>query len=116
MHAEIEKLIQMALVDGVMSEKDQEIIVKKALILKVETNELNELKRILSNYDTDKKKSIKKQTVTKSECPNCGAEVSDNSTNCEHCDFLLADNLGFIKNNIKIVFYFFFKSFKYFFF
>jgi len=88
MHQEIEELIQMALVDGVVSEKDSKIIIQKAIELKIDNIELSELKKLLKEYEQKRKLDDYNK---KTKCPNCGAKINEKTTNCEYCNFLIAD-------------------------
>ena len=87
MHPEIEKLIDLALADGQITEKERNVILKKAAELDVDADEvemvldgkLHQLQASKNKINTlAKEGSIKK-------CPHCGASVKAFSEKCEAC-------------------------------
>jgi hypothetical protein len=94
---EIEKLIQYAFVDGNISQKEREILVRKAvdngidkdefeMVLDARIYELN--KNQQSSVDGPSEKPIT-QTAdkTSNKCPNCQANIDASSTTCDYCDY-----------------------------
>ena len=93
MHPEIEKLINMALADGNVSEKERAIILRKAESL---GEDIDEVEMILEGKISLMKKeqltintqpqipiSNKEGIIVK--CPNCGDIVSSFTINCKAC-------------------------------
>ena len=98
MNPELEKYIDMALFDGVITENEKSFLLKKANELGVEKDEFN----FLLNYKIQIKekesqeslsvnqiteqptKKAQKEGVIK-KCPACGAHVQSFSTNCIEC-------------------------------
>lgn len=94
-NAQLEKLIEMALMDGELTEKEKQILFKKAEAEGIDLDEfemvlnarLYEKKQILqqSNQNSTKPKSDKFGVVKK--CPSCGANVQSYSTICDECGY-----------------------------
>lgn len=90
---ELELLIDAALTDGVLTEKEKQILFKKAQGLGVDLDEFNmvlesRLQKI--KLSAAPKESNKRGVVKK--CPNCGAVVTDPSaTRCSECGFIFDD-------------------------
>jgi len=93
MHPEIEKLIQLAIADGQVSEKERAVIMKKATTLGEDIDEVelildgelalaNKLQNSL-NQNTIPAQSNKEGNVKK--CPSCGAPVQSFSLKCDEC-------------------------------
>jgi len=86
MHPELEKLLNIALQDNVVTDKEREILFKKAEKLGVDIDEFEmELEGIL-NKEGSKQQGKKLETM---KCPNCGAEIPAFSIKCEFCMFEL---------------------------
>jgi hypothetical protein len=94
MHPEIENLINMALADDEVTEKERNIILKKAVALGLDQDEVGMIldgKIALMKKEAnvppppiiEKPKSQKQGDVKK--CPSCGAPVSTFSTKCSDC-------------------------------
>ena len=91
MHPEIENLIEMALADGEVTEKERAIILRKAKAL---GEDIDEVEMILDAklHLTQKSSYSPPLTVTKSnkhggikKCPSCGETIVAMSTNCSLC-------------------------------
>ena len=86
MHSEIEKLIDLALADGQITEKERNVILNKGNELGVN---IDELEMILEGKIHQLKSSQIKPTKEKvgiiKTCPSCGASVKSFQTNCEDC-------------------------------
>lgn len=85
MHPEIEKLIDFAIADGQITEKERNVILKKANELGVETDEVEmvldgKLHQIEANKPKDK---VKVGNI--SICPACGATVKSMVISCSAC-------------------------------
>jgi len=89
MNPEIENLINMALADGTVTEKEREIILRKAELIGLDKDEIemiidgrialhNKQTSATSNFKTNKQGEIKK-------CPACGAVVISFVSNCDDC-------------------------------
>lgn len=93
MSEELENLLNMALADGEVTEKERSIIVKKAIALGLDQDEVEMIldgkialmkkEANLNNSVTEKPKSQKHGDYTK--CPSCGAPVTSFSTKCFDC-------------------------------
>jgi hypothetical protein len=92
MHLEIENLIEMALADGEVTEKEREIILRKAEVLCEDKDEVEMildgrialmLKELKANQQQSKPKSNKEGDMKK--CPSCGAPTSSFTTKCPDC-------------------------------
>jgi hypothetical protein len=93
---EIEKLIKFALVDGNVSDKEREILIKKAIesgidkdefemVLDARIYETNETK-LKQNEEADPiREKPKPNSIVK--CPNCQASIDAFSTVCEYCNY-----------------------------
>jgi hypothetical protein len=88
MHPEIEKFIDLTLVDGILTEQERKIIYKKA---QENGCDLEELEIVLAAKLYEKQQSI--DTKPKSEklggvkkCPACGSEVQSFQINCVACN------------------------------
>jgi hypothetical protein len=93
MHSEIENLINMAVADGEVTEKERGIILRKAEALGEDNDEvemilngkialMNKEKNAL-NVQIDSLQTTKQGVVKK--CPSCGSSVSSFQTNCSDC-------------------------------
>ena len=85
MHPEIEKLIEMALADGQVSEKEREIILRKAEKLGLDVDEVEmyfegKIHQLEAYKTTSKEKVGNIKT-----CPACGASVKSFEIKCEDC-------------------------------
>lgn len=93
---EIEKLIKFALVDGKVSDKEREILIRKAvesgvdkdefeMVLDARIYEANETKSEQSEAAAPVKEKSKPNSIVK--CPNCQANIDAFSTVCEYCNY-----------------------------
>jgi hypothetical protein len=91
MHPEIENLINMALADGEVTEKERGIIMRKAESLGLDIDEVEMIlngqialsKKQNHNSLSSKATSTKEGEIKK--CPACGAIVQSFSTKCSDC-------------------------------
>ncbi len=92
MHPEIENLINMALADGEVSEKERAIILRKAESLGIDKDEVEMIldgkiallrKEQNSTQQSLSSKSNKEGDLKK--CPSCGAQVQSFATKCSDC-------------------------------
>ena len=88
MHKDIETLINMALQDGSISAKEKQIILEKANYLELSEADILEINEAINKNSLSKK----------SNCPNCGADISFDTIHCPYCEFVLAD-----KNAISLI-------------
>ncbi|MCC6816969.1 MAG: hypothetical protein IT267_11200 [Saprospiraceae bacterium] len=110
MHPEIENLINMALANGEVTEKERGIILRKAETLGLDKDEIemvldgkiallnkqNNISQTNSTPKNNKEGDIKK-------CPSCGASVQAFATKCSDCghEFRNIDSANSIKELIK---------------
>ena len=92
----LENLIEMALADGELTEKEKQVLFKKAEALGID---LDEFEMVLDAKLYEKQKHMNSiqsahQSAPKSEkygdvrkCPNCGAILESFTTKCPDCDF-----------------------------
>jgi hypothetical protein len=86
MHSEIEKLIALAIADGQITEKERNVILKKAVELGVDSNEVEMiLDGTLHQLEGTKPKQKEKAGNIIKTCPACGAAVTSFSTQCTYC-------------------------------
>ena len=86
MHPEIEKLIDLAIADGQITEKERNVILKKAIELGIDADEVEMvLDGKLHQLEANKPKQKEKVGTIKT-CPACGAAVTSFSTKCSDCD------------------------------
>lgn len=89
MHVEIENLINIALADGTISEKEKEILFRKAIALGEDPEELEMiLQGRLLLLEKEKKETSSKQTTKLGEikkCPACGSPTKAFETICKDC-------------------------------
>jgi hypothetical protein len=85
MHQEIEKLIDLALSDGQLTEKERNVILKKSAELGIDADEVEmTLDGRLHQLEASKPKQKEKVGIIKT-CPACGAEKKSFTTNCFSC-------------------------------
>ena len=93
MNPEIENLINIALADGIVTDKEREIILRKADALGVDKDEVE---MILEGRIAQLKSNVQiKETVVK--CPSCGAIIQGLSQVCSSCGYVL--NKSSIQSN-----------------
>jgi hypothetical protein len=85
MHPEIEKLIELALADGQVTEKERNVIFKKAFELGVDADEVEmvldgKLHQLEASIPKEKEKVGNIKT-----CPACGASVKAFQITCDDC-------------------------------
>lgn len=103
MHPEIENLIELALADGQITEKERSIIMRKAETLGLDQDEIEMIldgKIALLNKQNEKLTSQKVGDIKK--CPSCGSQVQSFSTKCSDCghEFRNIDSSNSIKQLI----------------
>ena len=85
MHPEIEKLINLALADGQITEKERNVILKKATELGIDADEVEmTLDGKLHQLEGNKPKQKDKTGIIK-KCPACGAATKAFSKSCDAC-------------------------------
>jgi len=100
MHPEIEKLIDLALADGQITEKERNVILKKASELGVDSDEVEmTLDGKLHQMEVSKPKQKEKVGNIKT-CPACGASVKSFDVVCADCghEFTSTNANSTIKN------------------
>lgn len=90
MHPEIEKLIDLALADGEISEKERNVIIKKASDFDINQDEVEMI--------IDAKKHLKEKDTIGSQikCPSCGKRISGLAKTCS-CGYVF--NTGSIQES-----------------
>ena len=107
MNPEIENLINMALADGEVKEKERGIILRKAESLGLDKDEIEMIldgKISLHNKQTNAlTTSTSNKEGTLKKCPACGATVKSFNSNCADCghEFRNIDSSNSIKELIK---------------
>ena len=86
MHPEIEKLIELALADGQITEKERAVIVKKATEFGVDQDEVEmTLDAKLHQLQVAQTKPKKEKVGNLNTCPSCGSIVNSFQTKCSDC-------------------------------
>ncbi len=85
MHLEIEKLIEMALADGQVTEKEREIILRKAEKLGLDVDEVEMYLEGKTHQLEAGKTKLKEKVGNIKTCPACGASVKSFEVKCEDC-------------------------------
>lgn len=115
MNPELENLIELALVDDVVTEKEKQVLYKKAKELGVDIDEFEMIleskiqlanKSKISTSDSSKNKSQKIGNIKK--CPACGATVSSFEIKCSSCghefrDVKVNESLDILFKELKAV-------------
>lgn len=100
----IEKLIELALVDEKLTEKEKNILFKKAEEAEIDLDEFEMVleARLFEKLQNSKQQDISFQNSDKygvvKKCPSCGAIVIPFSAKCSDCDYYFSD----IEANISI--------------
>ena len=87
MHPEIENLINMALADGEVTEKERAIILRKAESLGIDKDEVEMILDAKLHQLKTKANELKKENVNK--CPSCGEIIHGLSQVCSLCGYVL---------------------------
>jgi hypothetical protein len=97
MHPELEKLIEMVIADGQVTDKERAVVIKKAISLDVDPDEveiyLDGKLHQLTSARVDAQpivKSNKEGDLKK--CPSCGAPAQSFKTNCPECGLEFRDS------------------------
>lgn len=86
MNPEIEKLIELALADGQLTEKERTVIINKGVALGLDEGEVELiLDGKLYQLEASLKKSNKEKVGNIKTCPSCGASVKSMTISCEDC-------------------------------
>lgn len=86
MHPEIEKLIELALADGEVTEKERSVIFRKAAALGVDPDEVEmTLDARLYQLKAERPQPHKQKFGDIIRCPACGAEVKSFEPECSQC-------------------------------
>ena len=86
---QLEKLVDMALEDGVITEKEKDILVKRAKSLGIDLDEFEMYldSRLASLSNTQNTTSNQNKFGNLLKCPSCGASVPSLSMTCKDCGF-----------------------------
>ena len=94
-YIELEKLIDIALSDGILSETERDTLINKGLSSGIPQGEIS---MILDSKVTEKQKIISQKAAPKSDkygdvkkCPSCGAIVQSFSAKCSDCGYEYRD-------------------------
>lgn len=88
---ELEKLMDYAILDGQITEKERNILIRKAISLGIDQDEfemvldakIQEYNIAKNNDQNSSQKSDKQSKRTR--CPNCQSPIEAFTTNCEYC-------------------------------
>jgi predicted DsbA family dithiol-disulfide isomerase len=102
MHPEIEKLIDLAIDDGQVTEKEREIILRKADSLGLDKDEIEMILEGKISEKTKKNQNVSSKQGVIKKCPHCGAPAKSFTDKCESCgeDFRF-DTLNNLTNNLS---------------
>ena len=86
---QLEKLVDMALEDGVITEKEKDILVKRAKLLGIDLDEFEMYldSRLASLLNTQNTTTSQKKLGDLLKCPSCGASVPSFTMLCKECGF-----------------------------
>lgn len=87
MHPEIENLINMALADGEVTEKERAVILRKAESLGIDKDEVEMILDAKLHQLKTKANESKRENVNK--CPSCGEIIHGLSQVCSSCGYVL---------------------------
>ena len=82
MNAELENLVEIAIVDGYITDKEKEVLKRKAVALGFD---VDELEMILEGKLYELNKSSMPEV---NKCPNCGETISGLSKVCPSCKYV----------------------------
>ena len=85
MHQDIEKLINLAKEGGELTDKQKEIILRKAEKLGEDVDEIEMILETTFSSHSNVEHTQEKRT----RCPNCGAIISDTLLQCPECGYIL---------------------------
>jgi len=85
MNKDLQKLVDYAIVDGYITDKERQILINKA---QVQGFDIDELEMILEGRLNETSKSVR-PAVDK--CPNCGEPITGISKVCPACDYVLVE-------------------------
>ena len=86
MNSEIEKLIELALADGQITEKERNVIINKAISLGIDQDEVEMIiEGRLHQLNALNSKPTKEKVGNIKTCPACGASVKSMTSACEDC-------------------------------
>jgi hypothetical protein len=92
MNPELERLIDMVVADGQVTDKERAVVIKKAIALDIDPDEaeiylngkLHQVNQVKHSSSTASERiSDKEGTLTK--CPSCGAPAQSFATKCSEC-------------------------------
>ena len=101
MNPEIEKLIDLALADGEITDKERSVILKKAEKLGEDPDEVEMI--LDGRFHESKKLKTKEKSGNIKVCPSCGESVKSFQLNCNGCghEFRNIDSSNLISEIIK---------------
>jgi len=92
MNEQLEKLIDLALVDGILTDKEKEVLYKKANEFNVDIDEFEMIlnaKLHLKNNEAKPEKPQSQKEGLINKCPTCGEVLSSFLSKCPSCDYEL---------------------------
>ena len=84
MNPEIEKLIDLAIADGQITEKERAVIIKKALAFGIDQDEV-EMTLDAKLFQSSQTRPSKEKAGNLNTCPSCGSIVNSFQTKCSYC-------------------------------
>ena len=100
---QLEKLIEMALMDGELTEKEKQILFKKAESFGVDLDEFEMVldAKLAEKLQSQQKTAEKAAAAPKSgkygdvrKCPSCGAILQSFQTKCDECGYEFKNEIG----------------------
>jgi len=84
MHSKVDKLIEMALSDGKINEKEREIILRKAESL---GEDVDEVEMYIEGKISDLENTVVSENIDNKtiNCPSCGSPTNSFESRCLHC-------------------------------
>lgn len=93
MNAELEKMIRFATEDGSITDKEREIIIRKALEMGADIDEVEIIleSELAKNNKAVEAPAMKKPKEKVRKCPRCGAVIDDGALSCPDCGFVFTE-------------------------
>ena len=90
MDSSLIELIEMAIVDGYISDKEKSVILNKAILLGIDQDEVEIfIESKLHQFNANKNNASNKKAGIIKTCPACGASFSPLVQECKDCGYTL---------------------------